>query len=129
MESVGAVTRMHPSRYDAQYRTKYYFEITKADPEKLKLHRERGNANRKATREWLAAYKLERGCKDCGYREYACALQLDHEGVKSAEIANCRTSISRLLEEIEKGQCAVRCANCHSIKTWRDKNRPKEQQQ
>lgn len=49
------------------------------------------------------------------------ALQLDHEGKKSVEIALARTSIDRLLAEIRNGECVVRCANCHSIKTWERK--------
>jgi len=78
---------------------------------------------RRLVREWLSAYKLERGCVDCGYKEYACALQSDHEGVKSVSIADARSSIDRLKKEIEDGQCVVRCANCHSIRTWRDKQK------
>jgi hypothetical protein len=75
-------------------------------------------------REWLAKYKLERGCVDCGYREHAAALQLDHEGPKAVEIAEARSSIRRLMAEIEAGQCKVRCANCHSIRTW-ERKQPK----
>jgi hypothetical protein len=84
-------------------------------------HNSRANAYRKATREWLAAYKMERGCVDCGYKGHFSALQLDHEGTKSVEIAKARSSIARLLTEIEAGQCKVRCANCHSIRTWEKK--------
>lgn len=79
---------------------------------------------RKETRDWLAAYKMEHGCVDCGYRGHFSALQLDHEGPKSVEIANARSSIARLKAEIDAGQCKVRCANCHSIKTWERKQKP-----
>jgi len=71
---------------------------------------------------WLENYKLSRGCIDCGYNSNSEALQLDHEGVKTAEIANLRHNVIKLQEEIEKGKCVVRCANCHAIKTRERKN-------
>lgn len=74
-------------------------------------------------RAWLAAYKLARGCKDCGYNKFACALQLDHEGPKTAAISMLRTSTARILAEIKHGRCVVRCANCHAVKTWERKNK------
>jgi hypothetical protein len=95
---------------------------TKSDKDRLKRHQERGNNSRRKVRKWLADYKMSRGCIDCGYRGHFAALQLDHEGEKSAEIANCRSSVARLQEEIEKGKCVVRCAVCHSVKTWAEKN-------
>lgn len=78
--------------------------------------------SKRRVREWLAAYKLERGCIDCGYMAHAAALQMDHEGEKTAEISVIRSSVKRLLAEIESGRCVVRCAICHSIKTWAEKN-------
>jgi hypothetical protein len=74
------------------------------------------------TRKWLADYKLSRGCVDCGFGSHPAALQLDHEGEKSAEISSLRSSIVKMSKEIEAGKCIVRCANCHSIKTWAEKN-------
>jgi len=96
------------------------------DPAFRQAHRVSTAAYRKATREWLAQYKLSIGCIDCGYKGHFAALQLDHEGPKSVEIANARSSIERLKAEIEAGQCKVRCANCHSIKTWERKQKPAE---
>lgn len=100
----------------------YYERVVKADPEKLARHHERAVKTKKVVRDWLAAYKLERGCADCGYKEYACALQLDHTGPKTASISEIRTSVERMENEIMAGKCVVRCANCHSIKTWKEKN-------
>jgi len=96
----------------------------RTDAEFKAKHQASTGEYRKATREWLATYKMERGCVDCGYRGHFSALQLDHEGPKSVEIANARSSIARLKAEIEAGQCKVRCANCHSIKTWERKQKP-----
>lgn len=97
-------------------------EKVKQDPDKLEKYRASGRKAGRNSRKWLSAYKLEHGCCDCGYKGHSAALQLDHTGEKSAEIANLRSSVPRLKEEIEKGKCVVRCANCHSVKTWAEKN-------
>lgn len=102
------------------YSSEYYLK-RKQDPEILAKIRENNRRAAFKVREWLANYKLERGCVDCGYKIFACALQLDHNGPKTASISELRSSKKRILEEIIKGQCVVRCANCHAIKTWKDK--------
>lgn len=94
---------------------------TKAHPGRLDKHRRQGLTYRQLVHKWLADYKISRGCVDCGYRGHFSALQLDHEGKKSVEIGDARSSIRRLKEEIDAGQCKVRCANCHSIRTWERK--------
>jgi len=76
---------------------------------------------RKQVRDWPAEFKVKSGCVDCGYRGHFSALRLDHEGEKTIAVADARTSIRRLQEEISAGQRKVRCANCHSIKTWERK--------
>lgn len=108
----------HRKKLRAQGRARYY-EVIKTDPARLEKMRAAARGYRATVREWLAAYKLKRGCKDCGYRKHFAALQLDHEGPKRHEIADARSSIRRLKEEIASGRCVVRCANCHAIKTWR----------
>lgn len=102
------------------------FLQTKTHPDRYENHMLSSRRGKKSVRQWLAEYKLKHGCVDCGYKEHSAALQLDHEGPKTAEIANCRSSVKRLLAEIESGQCKVRCANCHSIKTWERKQKPVE---
>jgi len=97
------------------------FAQTKSHPDRYIKHLASGRQARANVREWLAAYKVEHGCVDCGYRGHPAALQLDHEGPKSVSIADARSSIPRLMAEIERGECKVRCANCHSIKTWERK--------
>lgn len=69
-------------------------------------------------RAFLAKQKLASGCKDCGYRAHAAALDFDHvRGVKSFSLASRPWwSIKRLTEEAEK--CEVVCANCHRIRTF-----------
>jgi hypothetical protein len=99
------------------------YQSTKNHPDRLAGHRLSGSTYRTKVRKWLSDYKQLLGCTDCGYNAHPAALQLDHEGKKSIEIADARSSIHRLLEEIEKGDCSVRCANCHSIKTWERKQK------
>lgn len=81
-----------------------------------------GRSSRQVVRNWLAEYKTSKGCIDCGYNKHFAALQLDHEGVKTAAISDIRTTKERILAEIESGKCVVRCAICHAVKTWAEKN-------
>lgn len=97
------------------------YAATKKHPDRLEKHRECARRHREGVREWLAQYKVSQGCIDCGYDAHAAALQLDHRGAKNIEIADARSSIARLKQEIESGECEVRCANCHSIRTWETK--------
>lgn len=101
------------------------YQQTKKYPERLERHQARGREYRRQAREFLANYKMLLGCVDCGFRSHHSALQLDHEGVKSVSISDARSSIKRLLTEIYRGKCKVRCANCHAIKTWERKQNEK----
>jgi len=103
------------------YSSEYYFK-RKADPEIHAKIKEQGRLSKKKVRDWLAQYKLDSGCIDCGYNEHACALELDHNGPKEAAISELRSSKKRIMNEIEKGRCVVRCSNCHAVKTWKEKN-------
>ena len=64
----------------------------------------------------LALYKLRRGCKKCGYKKIAAALDFHH--VKPA------LKLRRVLyagdKEIQK--CVILCANCHREETWKAKH-------
>jgi len=80
-----------------------------------------------AFRAFIDAYKLDRGCVDCGYSENAAALDFDHidPSEKAGTIARMFTyTRQRLLAELAK--CEVRCANCHRIKTVRAKETGKQ---
>jgi hypothetical protein len=108
----------HSKRPSRAGQETHYSKVIKSDPEKLKLHRERANKGRTQTRQWLADYKMSKGCQECGYRQHFSALQLHHTGNKSISISEARSSTARLIKEIEDGECVVLCANCHSIKSW-----------
>lgn len=112
-------TNPRPSRAGKET---YYSRVTKLDPQKLAAHNAIGAKARRELRQWLYDYKMERGCIDCGFNAHPSALQFDHNGKKVADISVLRSSIKRVLAEIESGKCVVRCANCHAIKTWAEKN-------
>lgn len=90
--------------------------VRAADP----VYRERRDAAQKAHRAavkaWINAYKLERGCLDCGYKGHPAALDFDHTDGKTKDISFL-ASIKRVLKEIEQHKCEVVCANCHRIRT------------
>ncbi len=88
-------------------------------------------------------YKLSKGCIDCGYHKHPKALCFDHKVREDKTIlldaaksgANMSTLVCRitptdkvknrqyikdLFNEIRK--CEVRCQNCHSIKTWEERD-------
>lgn len=111
-----------PKEEKQQKRRKAYASV-KADPRRYENHKSSNRKSVKKVREWLAEYKVAMGCVDCGYNKHYSALQLDHEGIKSVPISHARSSIARLQKEIVEGQCKVRCANCHSIRTWERKQK------
>lgn len=79
------------------------------------------HAHEHERRAWLNAYKVERGCCDCGYNADPIALAFDHRDPtvklfmlsETYRIAKMRWE--RVLEEVAK--CDVRCHNCHAIRT------------
>lgn len=70
-------------------------------------------------REYVTAYKLERGCSDCGYSKHPAALDLDHlpNTVKINTVATLCAygNLFSVQEELKK--CEVVCSNCHRIRT------------
>jgi len=84
----------------------------------------RHNALHAAAKAWrrerVAAYKLSKGCADCGYANDHRALQLDHlPGTTKVDdvssLVSARALWHRIQAEMEK--CEVVCANCHAIRT------------
>lgn len=78
--------------------------------------RDLGNKMYYKIQDFIRTYKLNCGCKDCGYKEHHAALEFDHvRGVKKLNVANAK-SINQAKMEIEK--CEVVCSNCHKIRTY-----------
>lgn len=79
---------------------------------KNEYHRERERSNRT----FLAEYKAELGCADCGIK-IPEVLQFHHIDRSTKEFTisnNCRMGLDRLLREAAK--CIVLCSNCHIIR-------------
>jgi len=84
--------------------------------EEKDIRDKRGIERLKRIRKFVADFKIERGCTDCGYREHSCALDFDHiKGNKVKDVSVMR-SIKNIMEEISK--CEVVCSNCHRIRTY-----------
>ena len=77
----------------------------------------------KDKRKLINEYKINQGCKDCGYNLDYRALEFDHihnngrpYTRKQRTIASYMYhSLERIFEEISK--CEVVCCNCHAIRT------------
>lgn len=74
-------------------------------------------------REYVTAFKAAHPCIDCGNKDTR-VLDFDHvTGGKENNICNLVNigiSMKALILEINK--CVVRCANCHRIKTSKERN-------
>jgi len=69
--------------------------------------------------------KLSRGCERCGYKEHPVALHFDHiDPLKKTECVGLLINQWPTDEEVfaEIAKCRILCANCHSIKTFEDKD-------
>jgi hypothetical protein len=79
--------------------------------------RERNYRKREDIRRRLFAYKLERGCADCGERD-PTVLEFDHLRDKEAMVSAMAVNIQvweRISDELSK--CDVVCSNCHCRRT------------
>jgi len=79
------------------------------------------------SRNFIWEYLCSHACVDCGETN-PLVLDFDHLKTKKFEISNATSmaiALPTLIKEINK--CAIRCANCHRIKTakelgwWKDK--------
>jgi hypothetical protein len=88
------------------------YQMNKREKEKMRADEKRAA---------LAAYKIEKGCVDCGYNDNADALEFDHlHGKQGKTVASMMyNSWSVIWAEVDK--CEVRCANCHAIITQQRK--------
>lgn len=86
------------------------------NPEVVERTRRQWNALAARRRAFINRYKLLVGCVDCGYREHAVALDIDHIDGKTLDIPKLR-SIAAIKAEIRRHKCEVRCANCHRVRT------------
>lgn len=68
--------------------------------------------------QWMQSYKIQQGCKDCGYNAHHAGLEFDHIGDdKRNEVSRLAGSSLRIIKE-EIAKCEVVCGTCHNIRTW-----------
>lgn len=97
---------------------------TKRTPEFIAAQKAAQSKKRRRTRrEQLNIIKLASGCVDCGYADDPIALDFDHIDGKTFTISKA-LGRGRPFEDIllEIQRCEVRCANCHRIKTFNERN-------
>jgi len=71
-------------------------------------------------REFIQRYKLYCGCKVCGYKKCAGALDFHHIKDKAFNIAHAVVRARHLLKQ-EIRKCIVLCRNCHYELHYGDK--------
>lgn len=102
-------------RSSKEKRKQWYEERIK-NPEYAEKLRKQARERDKYIKQFLAQYKLEKGCQDCGYNKHRTALDFDHvTGDKKFNLAFSK-SITQAKAEIKK--CEVVCSNCHRIRTY-----------
>lgn len=81
------------------------------------------------TKKIIQKYKEDHPCSDCGQKYPFFVMEFDHvpgRGKKTIDISLAlqrRWKLERLLKEIEK--CDVVCSNCHRIRTFSKRSKPK----
>ena len=97
----------------------------------------KGAANRKAAdlrsrekkREFIKSVKLTAGCVDCGYNEYACALEFDHlPGTVKLFAVGQVSAHGWPAFIVEMMKCEVVCSNCHHVRTEIRRLKEKEEE-
>lgn len=102
-------------RYNPKVRSDWY-KRKRQDKKWVVKMRQQQNGRAKKIKQFLANYKLEKGCKDCGYKKHHSALEFDHiKGKKEINIALAK-SVGQAKKEIKK--CEVVCSNCHRVRTY-----------
>lgn len=105
------------------YRRQHYLEnIEKYKEKARRWNAENQDEVRMRMRRYVLEYLLEHPCVDCGETN-PIVLEFDHvRGEKIMEVSvmlGSMATFERIQAEIDK--CEVRCANCHRIKTAKER--------
>ena len=118
LEHVGGARAQPPGRPQVHARRNLSTLLVFKKPQTRQDTVERNQAKKRA---FVQAYKMERGCADCGYNAHPEALDFDHRPgeTKMLNIGQklCNVGLARIKEEIVK--CDVVCSNCHRVRTWK----------
>ena len=87
---------------------------------------ERTRIYRTKTRKLLSRWKSQKGCQECGFKaEHPCQLDIDHidKNLKDKKSGGRAIDPSWSYQRIknELSNCQVLCKNCHSVKTFLNK--------
>ena len=70
--------------------------------------------------QYVLEFLRQSGCVDCGERD-PVVLEFDHVGIKRQNVSRLASwGCSQRVLEHEISQCAVRCINCHRLRTLAD---------
>ena len=72
----------------------------------------------------IGRWKQFKGCAICGFNSHSAALDLDHINDNSTKPTSghaLRYEWSKKRVKKELSKCQVLCANCHRVKTQKDK--------
>lgn len=77
---------------------------------------------RKHIKNWIYDYLLDHSCVDCGLQD-PLRLTFDHREDKHFDLGKAFIGKAKDLETIQReiAKCDVRCANCHTVKTHKEK--------
>lgn len=96
-----------------KWRRKWWASLS---PKRKREKQIKANKRARKIKIFLANYKIEKGCQDCGYKKHHSALEFDHiKGKKKINIAFAK-SINQAEWEIKN--CEVVCSNCHRVRSW-----------
>jgi len=103
------------NRYNPEVRKEWYNNKRKDKSWVEKIQEQERKRNLKV-KNFMARYKILKGCADCGYKKHHVVLDFDHvKGEKEINLAFAK-SIEQAKKEIRK--CEVVCSNCHRIRTY-----------
>ena len=91
-------------------------KASKCKPHAAEYQRERAYLLRLEIRK----YKVEKGCKDCGYNKHHAGLEFDHleEFSKEGNVSRMPFQGNKKATWAEIAKCEVVCGTCHNIRTW-----------
>ncbi len=87
-------------------------------PKNKEIQRKRNKAWQEYIRKKIDEYKMQHGCRNCGYCLHPAALDFHHLKDKSFMISQVRTMHIRWDKiKVEIDKCEILCANCHRLET------------
>lgn len=112
--------RVYQKKWREDNKEKVSEQVRNRRIKNIDKYKERDRLVRASRQEKLDAYKLERGCLECGYNKCATALEFDHLPgfikIRSIGEMMARNTAWKTIEK-EITKCELVCANCHAERT------------